>query len=89
MWQDRQFSSTGGCPNMNGPRLSAWQEKHCWFTVSCFTMAGVRAPCGLWQSEHFTLPSRIGWCEGFIVALRTCLWHVPQMSASIGRGVVV
>src|SRR5688572_5075634 len=52
-------------------------------------MTGVRAPCGLWQSEHLTLPSMIGWCEGLRVALRTCLWQVPQVSASIGRAVVV
>src|SRR4051812_32815288 len=52
-------------------------------------MAWVIAPCGLWQSEHFTLPSRIGWCEGLSVALRTCLWQRPQVSASMGRDVVV
>jgi hypothetical protein len=38
--------------------------------VGCFSMAGVIAPCGLWQSLHFTLPSGIGWCDGFIVAAR-------------------
>src|SRR5687768_11494114 len=31
----------------------------------------------------------IGWCEGLRVALRTCLWHFPQVSASMGREVVV
>src|SRR4051812_25627155 len=46
-------------------------------------------PCGLWQSEHFTLPSRIGWCEGLSAALRTCLWQRPHVSASMGRCVVV
>src|SRR6187551_2949419 len=52
-------------------------------------MAWVSAPWGLWQSLHFTLPSMIGWWEGLSVALRTCLWQLPQVSASMGREVVV
>src|SRR5436190_1746009 len=31
----------------------------------------------------------MGWCDGLRLALRTCLWQLPQMSASIGRDVVV
>jgi hypothetical protein len=46
--------------------------------VSARSITGVSAPCGLWQSEHFILFSMIGWCDGFIVAARTCWWHVPQ-----------
>jgi len=60
LWQVRQLSSTGGCENTNGPRLSAWQDLHWSLTDSCLTIACDSAPCGLWQSEHLTLPSVIG-----------------------------
>src|SRR5512147_466109 len=41
---------------------------------------GPAEPCGLWQSEQTTLPSRIGWREGRLTSERCCLWHVKQTS---------
>src|SRR5215813_3763480 len=74
---------------MYGPRLSVWHDVHCALTDSCRSITGVSAPCGLWQSEHFILFSMIGWCDGFMIAVRICMWQVPQRSASLGRNEVV
>src|SRR6185503_8883054 len=88
LWQVRQFSSTGGWPQTNGPRFSAWQVVQSCGTDSALTIAFESAPCGLWQSVHATLPSMIGWCEGLVSCERICLWQVVQVSYCSCRSVV-
>ena len=41
----------------------------------------VGEPCGLWQSLHTTLPSRIGWCEYLNESARSLAWQVKHCSA--------
>ena len=69
-------------------RAAAWQPQQSWLVDSFFTIAGESAPCGLWQSEQATLPSRIGWCEFLLSWARIDLWHSPQVSYSSLRWVV-
>ena len=60
MWQVAQFSITGGCSWIHGPRLSAWQLTHRSCADSLFSDATFSEPCGSWQSWQVTLPSMIG-----------------------------
>src|SRR6185295_2804114 len=43
-------------------------------------MRGPTDPWGLWQSEHATSPSRIGWREVRLICTRCSLWHWKQVS---------
>src|SRR6185369_3451910 len=88
LWQIRQFSSTGGCSHMNGPRFSVWQLMHSSRTDSELIMALESAPCGLWQLVHASLPSMMGWCEGLSNCERICLWQEVQVSYCNWRTVV-
>ena len=49
-------------------------------TESALTIFSVWLPCGLWQSEHESSPSRTEWCEFFQVSARTCWWQVAHCS---------
>ena len=49
-------------------------------TLSRTIIAGPTEPCGLWQSEQDTLPSRIGWREGRLICARCSLWQVKHTS---------
>src|SRR6185503_9361052 len=89
LWQLRQLSSTGGCSNMNGPRLSAWHVVQSSLMLSALTIAGDSAPCGLWQLVHFTLPSTIGWCDGRDTRPRMSRWQLKQTSCCGTREVVL
>ena len=42
----------------------------------------MKLPCGLWQSEHTILPSRIGMCDERNICARRSLWHWKQVSGS-------
>src|SRR5262252_5284560 len=43
-------------------------------------MLGPTEPCGLWQSEQATMPSRIGWRDGRLIIGRMSLWQVKHTS---------
>ena len=51
-------------------------------TVSRTSIFEPAPPCGLWQSEHATLPSLIGWREGRLTWARISLWQVSQVFLS-------
>src|SRR5512137_993832 len=89
VWQVPQFSITGGCSWIQGPRLSAWQETHRSCEDSLRSAKAVSVPCGSWQSWQVTLPSMIGWCEGFRISARVSRWHSTQTLYDRLREVVV
>ena len=37
--------------------------------------ASTKLPCGLWQSEHFTMPSSTLWWNGILKSVSIVLWH--------------
>src|SRR6185503_11229643 len=43
-------------------------------------MARPTEPCGLWQSEQDTRPSRIGWRDGRFTSARCTLWQAKHTS---------
>src|SRR5882672_5271308 len=43
-------------------------------------MLGPTEPWALWQSEHDTMPSRIGWREGRLIRGRMSLWQAKHTS---------
>src|SRR3982751_4155540 len=85
-WQVAQFSRTGVCSHIIGPRISAWQLTQSSATelpvLSAFTF--VIDPCGLWHELHDIFPSRTGMCATARSVLATCvLWHVAQICVCV------
>src|SRR3954470_18318586 len=85
-WQVAQFSRTGACSHIIGPRISAWQLTHSSPTelpvLSALTF--VIDPCGLWHELHDIFPSRTGMCATARSVLATCRrWHVAHNSVCV------
>src|SRR5437588_2272494 len=81
-WQVAQFSSTGGWFHRNGPRRSVWQLRQFSFVVACSNCLGLGEPCGLWQLEQLTFPSRYGICYERCSCARRIWWQVRHSSGS-------
>src|SRR3569832_427172 len=83
VWQFMQSSFADAWFHRNGPRFSAWQLKQVSLTLAFFSSFGPMEPCGLWQSEHATLPASIGCAEMRCVSARCILWQLAHTSVCV------
>ncbi len=56
-------------------------SKHLELADWASTSLSARVPWALWQSEHFILPSRMGWWDWRSNSARMLLWHCRQVSS--------